>query len=66
MMGDSSKLWGLRGFSIVNVISHPWEFSDYKPWGGGRANAEHLTRYLSELTAFYDVEFLTVHEFARR
>lgn len=55
-----------REFSFVHVTSHPWEFSGVRPWGRGKANAEYLTRYLSQLAAFYDVEFLTVGEFARR
>jgi peptidoglycan/xylan/chitin deacetylase (PgdA/CDA1 family) len=55
-----------RQFSLVHITSHPWEFSDIKPWGRGKANAEYLTRYLSQLVDFYDVEFLTVGEFARK
>lgn len=55
-----------RGFSAVHVTSHPWEFSEIGPWGGsGRANANRLATYLEELTATYDVEFLTVHRFVK-
>jgi peptidoglycan/xylan/chitin deacetylase (PgdA/CDA1 family) len=55
-----------RDFSIAHITSHPWEFSEIKPWGGkGAANVSRLSRYLSELSSLYELEFLTVAEFTR-
>jgi len=63
-----------RDLSVVHINSHPWEFSEIKrvhfseivPWGGqGKANADRLSRFLSELSALYDVKFLTVGGFVR-
>ena len=52
--------------SVVHITSHPWEFSEIRPWGRqGQANADRLARFLNELSAVYDVEFLTVSEFTR-
>ena len=50
--------------SQVHITSHPWEFSEIRPWGGrGKANASKLETYISELKSLYDVEFLTVNAF---
>jgi peptidoglycan/xylan/chitin deacetylase (PgdA/CDA1 family) len=53
-----------RDFSVVHVTSHPWEFSDMKPWGGdGRENIRRLEMYLDALLSSYDATFLTVSGF---
>jgi peptidoglycan/xylan/chitin deacetylase (PgdA/CDA1 family) len=55
-----------REFSFVQITSHPWEFSDVRPWGGnGRANANNLMRYLDKLSSSYEVEFLTIPKFTK-
>ena len=55
-----------RDFSVVQVTSHPWEFSDIRPWGGkGKANVGRLSQYLSELSCSYETQFLTVVEFTK-
>jgi peptidoglycan/xylan/chitin deacetylase (PgdA/CDA1 family) len=53
-----------RGFTLVHVTSHPWEFSETKLFGcDGRANAKRLEAFLDELSSSYDARFLTVTEF---
>ena len=55
-----------RDFTLVQVTSHPWEFSDVGPWGRGSSNAKTLQDYIGQLCAVYDVEFMTVAEFTAR
>jgi peptidoglycan/xylan/chitin deacetylase (PgdA/CDA1 family) len=53
-------------FSVVQVTSHPWEFSNTGPWGHkGSVNAERLASYLRELSSLYEAQFLTVAEFTK-
>jgi peptidoglycan/xylan/chitin deacetylase (PgdA/CDA1 family) len=53
-----------RDVSVIHITSHPWEFSEVRPWGGhGKANANRLTAYLNALSAYYEVTFLTISEF---
>jgi peptidoglycan/xylan/chitin deacetylase (PgdA/CDA1 family) len=54
-------------FSMIHITSHPWEFSEIKPWGGrGKANEGRLSRYIEELLSRYEVEFLAVNSFAEK
>jgi peptidoglycan/xylan/chitin deacetylase (PgdA/CDA1 family) len=54
-------------FSLLHLQSHPWEFSEIRPWGGrGKANARVLAEYFDQLSAKYNVQFLTVGQFAKK
>ena len=56
-----------RNFTVVHITTHPWEFCDARASNGnGQRNVESLHVYLEELSARYDVDFLTVSEFAKR
>jgi hypothetical protein len=56
-----------RNISLVHITSHPWEFSEIGSWGHkGKSNAKNLVAFLNEMTALYNVEFLTTSGFSRR
>jgi peptidoglycan/xylan/chitin deacetylase (PgdA/CDA1 family) len=56
-----------KDLSAIHITSHPWEFSQIRPWGGnGKTNTQRLASFLTELSNIYDAEFLTVSGFVRK
>jgi peptidoglycan/xylan/chitin deacetylase (PgdA/CDA1 family) len=62
-----SKLDALaeRYGSLLHITSHPWAFSHLNISGeDGKVNSQRLIKYLDLLTSEFDVDFLTVRDFA--
>jgi peptidoglycan/xylan/chitin deacetylase (PgdA/CDA1 family) len=54
-----------KSSSVVHLSSHPWEFSELDG-RRNKASTQRLVGYLSELMHRFDVEFLTMTEFAAK
>lgn len=54
-----------KGSSVLHLSSHPWEFSELDG-EKNKAGTQRLVGYLSELMHRFDVEFLTMTEFAAK
>jgi peptidoglycan/xylan/chitin deacetylase (PgdA/CDA1 family) len=56
-----------RSYTVVHITSHPWEFSEaISQKGCGEMTAKRLSIFLDELSARYDVRYLTVSQFAEK
>jgi peptidoglycan/xylan/chitin deacetylase (PgdA/CDA1 family) len=53
--------------SVVHITTHPWQFSNTRPWGRGwLRNLHGLAGFLRELSGLCNVEFLTISDLVRK